>query len=270
MHVLRNAAAAAIVALAFGSSALGNAARANATRPPALPQVAARARAPYVAVLVWHDVLPVKDVYFDTTTRDFGAQLDTIARGGYHVVTLAALRDRLVSGAPLPTRPLVLTFDDNGAGIYEHAFPLLRAHRFPATLFVHTNYVGKTTSKRHCTWEQLRAMQRSGLIDVQSLTANHPPDLTKLSDADVRHELTLSSTSLERRLGRRPYALVYPYDVYDARVERLAHDAGYVLGFTEDHGNAADSPSLLEIHRYSITVPERFDEALRTVAAAPR
>lgn len=252
-----------LLALAIAIATLPSAARARTASPALAPNV----RAPAIAVLVWHDVLPSKDVYFDTTTAEFAAQLDRIARRGFHVVTLAALRDRLAYGKRLPRRPLVLTFDDNGHGIYRNAYPLLRKHRFPATLFVHTNYVGKTTSKEHNSWSELAAMAKSGLIDVQSLTANHPPDLTKLSDADVTHEFALSKRSLEYRLKRRVFAVVYPYDVYDARVETLAAKAGYELGFTEDHGNAGESASLLEIHRYSITVPERFDQALDAVDA---
>ena len=115
---------------------------------------------------------------------------------GYHVITLEALRAHLVHGAPLPSKPLALTFDDNGHGIYEYAFPLLRQYRFPATMFVHTNFVGTTTTKRHTTWPQLVEMSRSGIMTIQSLTANHPPDLRALSDAAVVHELTLSRTSL--------------------------------------------------------------------------
>lgn len=233
-----------------------------------LPTIAPHGRAPYVAVLVWHDVLPGKEVWFDTTTATFEQQLQAIAKGGFHVIRLSALRDHLVTGRAIPEKSLVLTFDDNGSGIYRYAYPLLRKYGFPATLFVHTNYVGKTTSKHHNTWDQLREMEASGLVEVQSLTANHPPDLTKLSDADVSHELRLSAFSLEHRLGHKIYALVYPYDVYDARVERLAAQNGYTLAFTEDWGNAADSSSLLELHRYSILT--RFDQALADVAANSR
>ncbi|MDQ2908759.1 MAG: polysaccharide deacetylase family protein, partial [Candidatus Eremiobacteraeota bacterium] len=142
----------------------------GAAAPRALPQIVPQGRTPYIAVLVWHDVLPNKEVWFDTTTATLADQLDRIANGGFHVITLAALRDHLVRGTPVPSKPLALTFDDNGSGIYRYAYPLLRAHRFPATLFVHTNYVGKTTSKHHNTWAQLRTMEASGLIDVQSLT----------------------------------------------------------------------------------------------------
>jgi biofilm PGA synthesis lipoprotein PgaB len=231
----------------------------------ALPAVAANANAPYTAVLVWHDVARGgKDVWFDTTLDTLRTQFAAIAHGGFHVVTMAALRDHLERGAPLPGKPLVLTFDDNGSGIYENAFPLLRQYRFHATLFVHTNYVGRTTSKRHNTWDQLREMQRSGLVDVQSLTANHPEDLRALSDADIAHEFKLSKFSLEHRLGRPVYAFAYPYDNYDERVARIARRQGYALGFTEDWGNAGDSASTLLVHRYSILT--RFDQALADVA----
>jgi len=240
-------------------------ASASAPAERRLPQISPLAHTPYVAVLVWHDVLRVKDVWFDTTTETFARQLDAIARGGYTVIPLGLLRDHLARGKRLGRKPLVLTFDDNGHGIYQNAFPLLMKHRFPATLFVHTNYVGKTTSKVHNSWAELRAMEASGLIDVQSQTANHPPDLTKLSDADVTHEFRLSAFALTHRLGRPVYAVVYPYDVFDERVARLASQNGYTLGFSEDWGNAGDSASLLEIHRYSILT--RFDQALSDVAA---
>ncbi len=104
---------------------------------------------------------------------------------------------------------------------------------------------------------------RSGVMTIQSLTANHPPDLRKLSDADVVHELTLSRTSLQYHLGHKIYALVYPEDNYDERLEKLAAANGYELAFIEDWGSAGDSANLLEIHRYSALT--RFDQALTDV-----
>jgi peptidoglycan/xylan/chitin deacetylase (PgdA/CDA1 family) len=234
----------------------------------AQPQIAPAGRHQYVAVLVWHDVVSPKEVWFDTPVETFRAQLEAIRRGGFTVVTLDRLRDHLANGVALPPKPLVLTFDDNGHGIYDNAFPLLRRYHFPATLFVHSNFVGTTTTKRHNTWNQLREMERSGLIGVQSLTANHPPDLRALGDAAVVHELRLSKFSLEHRLGNPVYALVYPEDNYDDRLASLAAANGYQLGFTEDWGNAGDSASLLLIHRYSVLT--RFDQALADVSANSR
>jgi peptidoglycan/xylan/chitin deacetylase (PgdA/CDA1 family) len=249
-------------ALACAALLSGAALAADAT----LPQVAAKGRTPFVAVFVWHDVLPQKEVWFDTTSAEFESELVRLKSGGFHPVTLERLHAHLVTGAPLPSKAVALTFDDNGYGIFANAFPLLRKYGFPTTLFVHTNYVGKTTSKRHSSWADLRAMERSGLVVVQSQTANHPEDLRALSDADIVHELTLSRFSIEHRLGHGVDALAYPYDNYDERVMRLAAANGYVLGFTEDHGGAGASDSLLAVHRYSLVKSGLFDEALAAEA----
>jgi peptidoglycan/xylan/chitin deacetylase (PgdA/CDA1 family) len=98
------------------------------------------------------------------------------------------------------------------------------------------------------------------------MTANHPEDLRQLSDSEIVHEYVLSRFSIERHLGHGTYAIAYPYDNYDDRVERLAAENGYALGFTEDWGNAGNSPSLLEVHRYSALT--RFQQALDDVARA--
>jgi peptidoglycan/xylan/chitin deacetylase (PgdA/CDA1 family) len=232
----------------------------------ALPQVNGAARRQYVGVLVWHDVLPQRQVWFDTPFATFKAQLAAIKRGQFHVVSLDALENHLTQGAPLPPRPLVITFDDNNRGLYRYAFPLLKQYGYPATLFVHTNFVGVTTSKEHCNWNELAEMQRSGLIGIQSLTASHPADIRLLSDDAITQELRDSRAAIQQHFGKPVYAFVYPEDNYNARVARLVAQAGYRLAFTEDWGNAGASPNLMMIHRYSIL--KRFAQALTDVKRA--
>jgi peptidoglycan/xylan/chitin deacetylase (PgdA/CDA1 family) len=233
-----------------------------------LPPVAPQARQNYVAVLVWHDVLPQKEVWFDTTLATFKAQLAEIKRRGFHVVTLDALTGYLVEGAPLPPRSLALTFDDNTRGLYDNVFPLLKQYGYPAALFVHTDYVGVRTVKPHCDWKQLAEMQANGLITVQSLTCSHPPDLRPLSEKQLDHELRDSKAALERRLGKPVYVFVYTEGKYDARVAQAVARNGYRVAFTEDWGNAGASPNLMMIHRYSIL--KRFRQALDDVDRANR
>src|SRR5258708_15020864 len=73
-----------------------------------LPQIAPAGKTPYVAVIVWHDVVAgPKEVWFDTPLDTFRSQLERIRRGGYHVVPLDALRAHLERGVPLPSHPLV-------------------------------------------------------------------------------------------------------------------------------------------------------------------
>ncbi|MCV4690778.1 polysaccharide deacetylase family protein, partial [Escherichia coli] len=87
----------------------------------------------------------------------------------------------LEQGKPIAPGAVVLTFDDNNEGLYRHLFPILKRYRWPAVFFVHTDYVGKPTSKAHCTWDQLRELEKSGLVKVYPHTASHPADLRELS-----------------------------------------------------------------------------------------
>jgi biofilm PGA synthesis lipoprotein PgaB len=234
-----------------------------------LPKPVPGAAKQFAAVLVWHDIVPKnKQVWFDTTLSAFRRQLELIHRGGFHVITLRQLYAHLTKDTPLPPKPIALTFDDNNQGIYYYAFPLLRKYGYPATLFVHTGYVGVTTDKRHNTWDMLRTMVRSGLIDVQSLTQSHPENILLLSDKQVVKELVNSRRSIELHLGIPVYAFVYPCDKHDLRVAEDVYRTGYKIAFTEDRGNACDSPNLFLVHRYAAILC--FDQALSDVARAWR
>ncbi|CCW34147.1 predicted xylanase/chitin deacetylase [Chthonomonas calidirosea] len=232
-----------------------------------LPKPVPGAAKQFAAVLVWHDIVPkTKQVWFDTTLSTFRRQLELIHRGGFHVITLRQLYDHLTKGTPLPPKPIALTFDDNNQGIYYYAFPLLRRYGYPATLFVHTGYVGVTTDKRHNTWDMLRTMVQSGLIDVQSLTQSHPENILLLSDKQIVKELVNSRRSIELHLGIPVYAFVYPCDKHDLRVAEDVYRTGYEIAFTEDRGNACASPNLYLVHRYAAILC--FDQALSDVAHA--
>lgn len=235
---------------------------------PSLPKPAPQAQKSYVAVLVWHDVLPKKEVWFDTTLATFEKQLAAIKRRKFHVITLDMLRKHLIEGAPVPPRSLVLTFDDNSRGLYDHAFPLLKKYRFPAALFVHSDYVGVRTGKDHCTWAQLREMQSSGLVTVQSLTCSHPPDLRRISAKQLEHELFGSRAAIQKRLGAPVFAFAYTEGKFDARIAQAVHRSGYALAFTEDWGSAGNAANLFMVHRYSIL--RRFEQALNDVDRAYR
>ena len=43
--------------------------------------------------------------------------------------------------ATLPPKPVLLTFDDGLRSVYDKAFPLLQAYRYPALVAVITDYV---------------------------------------------------------------------------------------------------------------------------------
>lgn len=232
-----------------------------------LPQVNAKVRGQYAVVLMWHDVVAAKkEVWFDTTVEELKTQLAAIKRRKCHVITMDALIQSLTQGTPLPSRPVVLTFDDNNQGLYDNAFPLLKQYNYPATFFVHTNFVGVATSKAHCDWPTLLTMQKSGLVRVQGHTCSHPADMRLLPDSENRKELSDSKALIEKHTGQPCTAFAYPEGHFDDHIAQMAEAAGYKVAFTEDWGSATASRNLFVVHRYSIH--KRFAQALNDLAAA--
>lgn len=237
--------------------------------PAVHPDARRRAAANPTVLLVWHDLVPRrKQVWFDTTIAEFSAQLTRLQKAGARPISLDTLYRYLATGRPVPPRgAVVLCFDDNTRGIFDHAFPLLQKRRWPFAVSAHTAYVGVRTGKEHNTWEQLQAMERGG-ARVVSQTHTHPADLRALSETALVREMGMSKARMDRRMGRPTRFVTYPSGKWDRRVALAAQRAGYVLGLTEDRGPAETSPHLLGLHRYS--THRRFDEAVAVIARAAR
>ncbi len=234
--------------------------------PKTLPTVSSRAKSARTHFLVWHDIVPdgQKLVWFDTGVEELARQLDALEKAGAVPVSLDIAYDHLATGRPLPdARNVVLCFDDNTTGIYEYAFPELTRRGYPFAVSAHTRYVGVRTGKDHCTWEQLREMEGSGLARIVSQTHTHPPDLRTLGSSTLRREMWESKIRHEENMGRTARFVTYPSGKWDRRVAEAAAEAGYRLGLTEDHGSAESSPHLLGLHRWS--THKRFAEAVAAV-----
>ncbi|MFQ3679359.1 MAG: polysaccharide deacetylase family protein, partial [Pseudanabaenaceae cyanobacterium] len=110
--------------------------------PAPFPSIAAAARDARVPIVMYHDITPVKDVSWDVTPAEFAEHLRLIQAEGLTPISLERLVNHLRTGAPLPDKPIVLTFDDNYLGQYRYAFPLLKKYGYPAVWSVHTACVG--------------------------------------------------------------------------------------------------------------------------------
>jgi poly-beta-1,6-N-acetyl-D-glucosamine N-deacetylase len=219
-----------------------------------------------VPVIMYHDVVEKKQVWFDTTEGEFREQLDSIRESGATPISIQQLYDHLHAGAALPPKPILLTFDDGYLGHFEYAYPLLKEYNYPAVFFVHTAYIGVKTSKEHMSWEQLETIDKEGLVAIQSHTVNHPDDLRLSSDTSLQDEMIKSKALLEERLGHPILYLAYPTGNQDERVRRAAIDAGYLMSFTMDLGYAEQSPSMLAVQRF---IDTRLGLALSVMGATP-
>lgn len=242
-------------------------AEAPAPAPPAPPSRFLTRGTDDVAVLMYHDVVPVKEVWFDVTTEEFAEQMNALERAGANVVPLSDVVEHFRSGRPLPPRAVAITFDDNTLGIYENAFPILMGHGWHSTHFVHTSKVGVLTVKDHASWDQLREMEATGLVDVESHTVTHPPDLRALTDAELANELQESRETIEAQMGHPARFLAYTEGNADERVAQAAQQAGYEAAWGEQRSWTSNPADAFSLPRFA---PFRLDDVLRRLATDSR
>lgn len=203
--------------------------------PAVLPRSAQMLKVP---ILMYHyvDTTPPKVGPYakGLTVRasDFQAQMDYLAANGYHTVTLDQIYVAMAQGVGLPTKPVALTFDDGGMDNYTVAFPILKAHKFVATFFVITAYVG---SSKCFNWDQAREMQEAGMA-IESHTVHHP-DLTTLDSSQLAREMADSRRTIKSILGTDADVVAYPSGQANALVERAAEAAGYRMAVGTQPGD---------------------------------
>ena len=92
-----------------------------------------------LTIVMYHYVRPIQgSAYPDIRGRelkDFIGQLDYIAQH-YSVVSMEQVIAAQAGEAPLPTMPLLLTFDDGYADHYQYAFPELKRRGWSGAFFV--------------------------------------------------------------------------------------------------------------------------------------
>jgi peptidoglycan/xylan/chitin deacetylase (PgdA/CDA1 family) len=176
---------------------------------------------------------------------DFEWQLRYLRRSGFTGLTFGDLCERGRTGAPLPARPVVLTFDDGYADMHEAVLPLLVQYGFPATVFVTTGWLrdaGRWAAgrplDRTLAWAQVQELQDGG-VEIAAHGHSHA-ELDQLGDRALCCELALGKALLEDRLQRAVRSLAYPYGYSSGRVRRAVEAGGYQQAAAV--ANAATSP----------------------------
>jgi peptidoglycan/xylan/chitin deacetylase (PgdA/CDA1 family) len=211
-----------------------------------------------IPVLNFHDISTRPGVYAVTPTS-FANEMAALRRAGFHTVSLAQVRDLVLGRRPaLPTRPVLLTFDDGVATAYTRADPILAANHFRAVSFVVPSRLGDGRKRSYyLSWPQLRTMSRSGRWEFGARGEAGRDAVTAVADVD----LAGSAARLARGTGTAPYAFSFPFPAAAlptkagprARIRR-AMENSFTLGFVSD----LRAPQAVDAHTDPLFLP-RFE-----------
>ncbi len=163
--------------------------------------------------LAYHDVADSPgDLDADAVTiQNLAAQFDWLRDQGYRVISIDDVLAAYRGERPLPPRAVLLSFDDGYVSLYTRVFPLLQAFNYPAVFALVGSWIeppegtmlgdaaGGPPRSRFVSWDEVREMQRSGLVEI----ASHSYGLHTEVPGNV--EGSRYPAAVARAYGRRGY-----------------------------------------------------------------
>ncbi len=212
-----------------------------------------------IPVLMYHRVVEKEPALakfnIHITNDNFEKHLLFLQKNGFTPITFGDLLEKKI-----PSKPIILTFDDGYEDNYLHLYPLLRRYGMKAVI-----YLLGDRSIRTNTWDtpkgepetpllnekQILEMAKSGTVEFggHSMTHSSLPGLSKESlDREVRD----CKKSLEGLLGKPVVSFAYPYGDYNAETQKAVAEAGYQFGVAVEGGPACFAKDLMAIRRIHI------------------
>lgn len=152
---------------------------------------------PNVPIVTYHSIADTIDGWqfrhLSCPVATFESHLRALRRASFQSISLHELYSYMTEGKGIPSRSVILTFDDGYLDNWVFAYPLLRKYGFIGTIFVNPDFVDPSESLRpnlddtwngsisfdelptsgFLSWEEMRAMEKSGTIDIQSHALTH-------------------------------------------------------------------------------------------------
>jgi peptidoglycan/xylan/chitin deacetylase (PgdA/CDA1 family) len=209
--------------------------------------------ATYVPILYYHYIRinpnPRDRTGFSLSTPPamFRSQMQYLANHGFHVISLHDAVVAIRNHSSLPSRPIVLTFDDGYADFFTTAIPILQSHGFTATTFVITGRMGWGG---FMTPDQVVAADGMG-FSIGAHTVDHVM-LAGQAPARATWEMNQSKLTLEALLGHPVLDFAYPYGSFNQYDMAQAKSLGFETAASTMYGAVHSAGQLFELSRMRI------------------
>ena len=179
------------------------------------------------------------------SAKKFRRQMAYLSDEGWHPIVFKDLYAHWDKGVALPSKPILITFDDGYQNNFTEAYPILRDFGFRATLYVVVQTVGwdnrwhnpdSETRIPMVSWAQLKELQKAGW-EIGSHTMNHP-NLARTELKEVRREVEKSRAVITEFMDETPLSFAYPYGAGEEvpAIVAAVKEAGYRTAVTVHAG----------------------------------
>ncbi|MEQ7800482.1 polysaccharide deacetylase family protein [Pedobacter sp. ASV1-7] len=163
--------------------------------------------------------------------QNFKDQMKMLADSGYHTILPDQLYAYLNTGASLPEKPIMITFDDTDLNQFEQANPILKKHGFKAAYFIMTVSIGKKAKYA----DYMSAEQIKQLADEGNAIGHHTYDhknFKKYQGKDWEEQLDKPTKRIEEIIGKKVTDFAYPFGLWNAEGFPELKKRGFRMAFS--------------------------------------
>ncbi|UOQ77092.1 polysaccharide deacetylase family protein [Hymenobacter sp. 5516J-16] len=194
---------------------------------------------PQVPILCYHQIRDwrprdskgAKD--YIVPVEQFKAQIKMLADSGYHTILPDQLYAYLTTGAPLPSKPVMLTFDDTDLDQFTVARPTLDKYGFKAVYFIMTVSLGRPN---YMSKAQVKQLSDEGNV-IGSHTWDHH-NVKKYAGEDWVTQIEKPTKQLEEITGKKINYFAYPFGLWRPEaipeLKKRGMDAAFILAEKRD------------------------------------
>ncbi|OON70048.1 polysaccharide deacetylase family protein [Hymenobacter sp. CRA2] len=187
---------------------------------------------PQVPILCYHQIRDwrakdskgAKD--YIVPVEQFKAQIKMLADSGYHTILPDQLYAYLTTGAKLPSKPVMLTFDDTDLDQFTVAKPTLDKYGYKAVYFVMTVSLGRPN---YMSKAQVKQLSDEGNI-IGSHTWDHH-NVKKYQGKDWETQIEKPTKTLEEITGKKINYFAYPFGLWNPEAIPELKKRGMVAAF---------------------------------------
>lgn len=167
---------------------------------------------PAVPILCYHNINenPAKENDLRISALHFDLQMKTLFDSGYHSILPEELFQHLTTGSPLPSKPIMITFDDSHEEHFAIAAGILEKYRFRGVFFIMTVTIGK---KNYLTLQQIKSLAEWGHA-IECHTYDHP-GMTAIKADQWEQQIGKPKKVLESITGKPVEYFAYPYGAWN-------------------------------------------------------
>jgi peptidoglycan/xylan/chitin deacetylase (PgdA/CDA1 family) len=187
---------------------------------------------PEIPVLCYHRIrtnLPSDGENMKTysvTPTAFAEQMKALSENGFHTILPAQLDEYLTHNGKLPSKPVMITFDDTREEQFNIGAAEMNKYGFKGVFFIMTISINRPN---YMTNEQIKRLSDDGNV-IGAHSWDHNP-VTKYEGADWETQLTKPKKKLETITGKPVNYFAYPSGIWNKSAIPQLKNNGYQLAF---------------------------------------